>query len=142
LNVLAQVAPDWLRTHADPEWVRRYDHRVEDYRLPTSKEERLKLANEIGADGWKLLSMLSEKDAPAWLQEIPPIQTLRWIWEQQFHPVSEGGAFRTNETLVPAGQMHNSPYDLDASYAKKRNVTWVGDIRSFHRASATCKPLT
>ncbi len=126
LNVLAQVAPDWLRMHADPAWAKRYDHRMEDYRLPTSKEERLKVANEIGADGWKLLSLLSQEDAPAWLKELPTIQTLRWIWEQQFHPVAEGGTFRTNETLVPAGQMHNSPYDLDASYAKKRHVTWVG----------------
>ena len=133
LNVLAQVVPDWLLAHADPEWVKRYEHRMEDYRLPTSKEERLKVADEIGADGWKLLSLLDQEDAPDWLQEIPAIQTLRWIWEQQFYPVSEGGTFRANETLVPAGQMHNSPYDLDASYAKKRTTTWVGDIGSFHR---------
>src|SRR5689334_19001027 len=53
---------------------------------------------------------LSLEDAPAWLQEIPTIQTLRWVWEQQFQPLAEGGTFRTNETLVPAGQMHNSPY--------------------------------
>ena len=84
----AQVVPGWLRTHADPEWTKRYDHRVEDYRLPSSKEERLQLANLIGADGWNLLSMLAQKDAPTWLQEIPTIQTLRWIWEQQFYPAS------------------------------------------------------
>jgi hypothetical protein len=71
LNVLAQVVPDWLRTHADPEWAKRYDHRMEDYRLPKSREERLKVANTIGADGWKLLDMLSQQSAPTWLQEVP-----------------------------------------------------------------------
>ncbi len=126
LKVLAQVVPDWLRTHADPEWAKRYDHRMEDYRRPTSKQERLKGAKEIGADGWKVLSMLASADAPAWLQEIPAIQTLRRLWEQQFYPVSEGGTFRTHETLVPCGQRHNSPDDLDATSAKNRHFTWVG----------------
>jgi Transposase DDE domain len=59
-------------------------------------------------------------------QEIPTIQTFRWIWEQQFYPPETGGTFRVDETVVPAGQMYNSPYDLDATYAKKRNTSWVG----------------
>ncbi len=66
---------------------------MEDYRLPKGREERLKLANTIGADGWKLVDLLSQKSAPTWLQALPAVQTFRWIWEQQFHPPEAGGNF-------------------------------------------------
>jgi transposase len=40
LNDLATVAPEWLRTVAQPEWFERYVHRVEEYRLPKAKPAR------------------------------------------------------------------------------------------------------
>jgi transposase len=40
LNVLATVAPDWLKQQAKPEWYERYGERIEDYRLPKDKTER------------------------------------------------------------------------------------------------------
>ncbi len=33
LNVLAEIAPDWLRAHAAPEWYERYGRRMENYRF-------------------------------------------------------------------------------------------------------------
>src|SRR4030095_16725043 len=60
LDDLAAVAPDWLRAVAKPIWFERYGRRVEDYRLPKSREEREALALEVGADGLVLL------DAPHW----------------------------------------------------------------------------
>ena len=51
LNSLAVVAPDWLQSHSRAEWVERYGRRVEDYRLPTSKQERHAYAELVGADG-------------------------------------------------------------------------------------------
>src|SRR6266516_6632886 len=33
LNILAEVAPEWLRSFAPDEWDERYAHRVEEYRL-------------------------------------------------------------------------------------------------------------
>src|SRR5262249_21848556 len=36
LNVLAVVAPDWLRQHCQSGWLDRYGPRLEDCRLPTS----------------------------------------------------------------------------------------------------------
>jgi hypothetical protein len=55
LDDVAAVAPDWLRAVAQPVWFERYGRRVEDYRLPKSREEREALALEVGADGFVLL---------------------------------------------------------------------------------------
>jgi DDE family transposase len=51
--------------------------------------------------------------------------TLRCIWEQQFEPLDQGGQWRV-EPALPAAQLINSPYDLDARYGKKRTTLWVG----------------
>jgi transposase len=87
LNVLADVAPDWLRAQALPqEWVERYGRRVEEYRLPKSQAERQQYANVVGADGWRLLDALEAPGTPAWLREVPAVQTLHRVWRQQYHP--------------------------------------------------------
>src|SRR6266516_1477536 len=51
LNVLATVAPEWLRSHLSSDWFDRYEHRCEAYRLPKRKVERKQYAEVIGADG-------------------------------------------------------------------------------------------
>jgi transposase len=51
--------------------------------------------------------------------------TLRCIWDQQFEPLEQGGQWPT-EPALPAAQLINSPYDLDARYGKKRTTVWVG----------------
>jgi transposase len=58
LNVLAEVAPDWLRAVAPPDWYARYSHRIEDYRLPQGQAVRRAYAAVIGADGVHLLRAL------------------------------------------------------------------------------------
>ena len=40
LNSLAVAAPEWLMGQIQADWVDRYEHRVEDYRLPTGKQAR------------------------------------------------------------------------------------------------------
>jgi transposase len=132
LNVLAEVAPDWLRAYGEqrrPEWIERYSRRIEAYRLPTGKAARHTYAEVVGADGWDLLSALDAASTPAWLREIPAVQSVRRVWEQQYHPRTaggEGGHWRVAEDLPPAGQIQNSPYDSDARYGKKREIVWVG----------------
>lgn len=79
LNVLAEVAPEWLREHAHRDWLERYGRRVEEYRLPRGKAERERYANLVGADGWQLLDVLDEGATPAWLRELPAVQTLRRV---------------------------------------------------------------
>ncbi len=71
LNVLAMVAPEWLRLQVSAEWVDRYEKRFEGYHLPKGKAERQQYAEVIGADGFQLLSAIYREAAPSWLREVP-----------------------------------------------------------------------
>jgi len=152
LNVLADVAPDWLRAQAlSPEWVERYGRRVEEYRLPKGQAERQRYANVVGADGWQLLDALETPGTPAWLREVPAVQTLHRVWRQQYHPRTPDqpdqadargrhrGEWRAKEELLSSGQIENSPYDPEARYGKKRETSWVG--YKLH-VTETCDPAT
>jgi transposase len=127
LNSLAVVAPEWLHTHCQVEWGERYGRRVEDYRLPTRKEDRHAYAQVIGADGYALLSDIYTSQAPAWLREVPAVETLRRVWVQQFYMESGGVRWRTEtEGVAPSGLFISSPYDVEARYGKKHTTSWVG----------------
>src|SRR3989440_5233908 len=39
LNVLSEVAPDWVRAHVPVEWVERYGERLEHQRVPKEEKE-------------------------------------------------------------------------------------------------------
>jgi transposase len=82
LNILAIVAPDWLRAHAMPEWVERYDRPVKDDRLLATKAQREALVQQIGGDGAALLTALRAADAPTWLCEVPAVDVLCRVWVQ------------------------------------------------------------
>src|SRR5262245_45867694 len=101
LNGLAVVAPDWLQSHSRAEWVGRYGRRVEDYRLPTGKQERHAYAELVGADGHALLSAIYDPQSPQWLREVPAIETLRQVWVQQFYLESEKAHWRTEKEGIP-----------------------------------------
>jgi transposase len=125
LNVLSEVAPEWVRAYVPIAWVERYGERLEHERLPQGEEECRDYANQVGADGWTLLQALDASSTADWLKTLPAVTTLRTIWEQQFEPQEKGGQWRV-EPALPAGQLINSPYDLDARYGKKRSTLWVG----------------
>jgi transposase len=125
LNVLSEVAPEWILAHVPVAWVERYGERLEHERLPKEEEERKQYAHQVGADGWMLLDALESPATSDWMKTLPAITTLRTIWEQQFEPREQGGQWRT-EPALPAAQLINSPYDLDARYGKKRSTLWVG----------------
>jgi len=126
LNSLAVVAPDWLRRHAPPDWVARYDRRAEDDRLPASKGARDTLALTIGADGYALLGAINAAGTPLWLREVPAVQTLRQVWIQQYQLVEGTVQWRVADNIPPASTFISSPDDRDAHYAKKRTTQWVG----------------
>jgi transposase len=125
LNVLSEVAPDWIRSHVPVEWVERYGQRLEEERLPKEEQERMQYANQVGADGWMLLDALQAPCAPDWMKTLPAVTTLRTIWEQQFEAQEQGGQWR-KEPALPATQLIASPYDLDARNGKKRSTFWTG----------------
>src|SRR3989440_525587 len=125
LNVLSEVAPDWVLAHVPAEWVERYGERLEHERLPKADEERKQYANQVGTDGWSLLTALDAIATPDWMKTLPAITTLRTMWDQQFEPLDHGGRWRL-EPALPAAQLITSPYDLDARNGKKRTTFWVG----------------
>ncbi|MBC8162253.1 MAG: IS1182 family transposase, partial [Roseiflexaceae bacterium] len=128
LNALATLVPDWLFAHSDPDWFDRYRQRLEEFRLPTSKSDRIALANLIGVDGRRLLEAVYAPSAPTSLRELPAVTTLRQIWIQQYYAVehSEAVRWRDDADLPPGAQLIVSPYDSEARWSEKRSMTWVG----------------
>jgi transposase len=127
LNTLAVVAPEWLRAHSQAEWVERYGRRLDDSRLPTGEAERRAHAQQIGADGYAVLSAVYAPHTPVWLREVPAVETLRRVWVQQFYQEVDHIRWRTEaEGIPPSSVFISSPYDDEARYAKKRATSWVG----------------
>lgn len=125
LDTLARVAPDWLRAWVPTVWFDRYGQRFQDYRLPAGKEARTALAEQIGADGRQLLTAVFDPDAPAWLREVPAVQTLWRCWRQHFH-AGDPIRWRAATDLPPAPRLLTTPYDPEARYSRKRAREWVG----------------
>ena len=125
LNVLAEVAPEWVLAQVPADWVKRYGARLEEERLPREEQERQQYANQVGADGWMLLAAIETPTTPDWMKTLPAVTTLRLIWEQQYEPLDQGGRWR-QEPVLSATELINSPYDLDARNAKKRETFWTG----------------
>jgi transposase len=106
---LAIVAPEWLLTITQPEWLERYEKRFEDERLPEAAAARKALAVEVGQDGSRLLTAIADADTPDWLRSIPAIETLRRVWIQNYTwTEQEALRWRTNEEPPPAGQYISS----------------------------------
>ena len=127
LNSLAVVVPDWLLAHSHPDWLERYGPRMEDYRLPESKDDRVAFATIIGADGLTLLQAITATASHDWLYSIPAVQTLRQVWIQNYAWTEHDTLrWRTNEEIPPSAQYIGSPYDLEARYSQKRSTSWVG----------------
>src|SRR5579871_3654552 len=126
LNALAATAPEWLIGQIQEGWVERYEHRVEDYRLPDGKAAREAYALVVGNDGSHLLEAIYASCAPVWIREIPAVQTLRRVWIQQFFWEEGELRWRESDNRPAAGEGIDSPYDPEAHYAKKRETSWVG----------------
>ena len=85
LNVLAVVAPEWLGSHSQTEWIARYSTRIEEHRQPKSESQRLQLAQTYGSDGMELLSCVFDTASPVWLRAVPAVEILRRVWVQQYY---------------------------------------------------------
>ena len=138
LNELAVVAPDWLQALAPPAWYERDSRRVEAYRLPKAEKERLELAATIGADGDQLLAAIDAAVEP-WLAQLPAIQVLRQVWTAQY--TKEDGQLRWHivQEMPATAEQISSPYDPEARYGKKRDISWTGYKAHL---TETCDPET
>jgi transposase len=126
LNVLAEVAPEWVLEHMDPQWAERYEKRFSDFRLPKDEKKRVELAETIGADGRRLLeAVYAERNLP-WLRDLDAIQTLRQVWLQHYHASEQGTPWRADGELPPSSVLITSPYDVEARYSRKKSTAWTG----------------
>src|SRR3982751_5664923 len=116
-----------MRAFAKPLWFERYGRRVEDYRLPKSREEREVLALEVGADGFVLLDALDAPTAPAAAREVAMVQTLRDVWRIHYARDDDGRLrWRSVAELPPVAERVQSPYDPEAHFSQKRQFGWTG----------------
>lgn len=114
LNMLAEVAPDWLIEHMQPEWAKRYRSRFSDFRLPKEEKARRELAEQIGVDGRDLWEKNFASPTHCWLREILAVETLRRIWIQPYHASEQGTPWRKDQELPPSALLIQSPYDIEA----------------------------
>lgn len=130
LNRLAELAPAWLRLHADPAWVERYDQPSNHYRLPKSEAKRAALVLAIGLDGYRLLTACWSADAPQAVRAEPLVEHLRLLWLQQFYRCDDPQApvirLREADEQPPSARLLVSPYDADARFSTKREMNWTG----------------
>lgn len=127
LNALATVDPDWVVHNIPPEWLKRYEPRAENYRLPESKSQRLAYAEQVGCDGNQLLDQLYGASSPSWLCQLPAVDCLRQVWIQNYIPIDATGArWREGKDLPPGALNISSPYDDEARFSKKRETAWLG----------------
>jgi transposase len=126
LNILAVVARDWLQSQVQSDWLERYGHRASEYRLPTGAEKRQLFLQQVGQDGWALLTAMQDDPTSQWMLSIPAIDTLQRVWKQDYLPPEQGGTWRAEEERLPAAKLFYSPYDLDAAAGTKRSTHWIG----------------
>ena len=120
LNALAVAVPEWLRSQSQPDWLERYSERIEDYHLPKSKRKRTERAILYGEDGFRLLNAIFDDASPAWLRQIPAVETLRRVWIQQYYCCDNKIHWRGQKDIPPASIMISSPYEPDAHTPRKR----------------------
>jgi transposase len=130
LNELAQIAPTWLTEVASDDWYERYGRRFDSFHLPDSREKRDLLSQQIGVDGFNLMTQAFSPRAPATVRSAACVDILRRIWVQQYYVDATGPTaqicLRDRKDQPPSESLILSPYDLDARYARHDDKEWIG----------------
>ena len=128
LNSLSVIVPDWLAGHLQPDWAKRYGPRADDFHLPKNSQQRLLYAQQVGQDGFWLMSCLEAHEQAPFLWQLPGVDLLRRVWLQQFQLTDNQVLWRTEKEggLPTSAKFISSPYDPQARYSRKNTTTWVG----------------
>ena len=117
------------------EWFEHYSRRIEEWRLPSAKDNQEEVMKQIGQDGSRLLSMLWSEQTPESLRALLMVQRLRKMWTQQLFWQEGVLCLRNKDDLPPASLTLRSPSDPQAHYGPKRDLAWFGSKVHF---SETC----
>jgi transposase len=132
LEAIARISPTFIVALLEVGWDARYGRKVETGRLLSRKNASAQvLADQIGADGHKLMTAIDDDPVASWMNTLPEVQVLRLVWDQQYTATSTGALrLKTVEELPPAAERIHSPYDREARYSTKDTgetpTEWVG----------------
>ena len=136
LEALTAARPDWVAgvLHVS-EWTRKYGTPVTDWHPPASKAKQDELAVTYAKDGYALLRAVYDPRSPAWLAELPAVETLRQVLVQNYTLVIHPGGREVvkrrekqpeGDGLPPGKRRIASPFDTDARWGAKREEFWLG----------------
>jgi hypothetical protein len=118
------------------DWSRRYADRIDSWHMPSAKAKQDELALHYAEDGYTLLEALHAPPSPAWLRELPAVQTLRIVLLQNYtRTTSANGHVRirrreqvedAGDGLPPGPIRLASPYDTDTRWSAKHDLFWNG----------------
>ncbi|MGZ3624228.1 MAG: IS5/IS1182 family transposase, partial [Ktedonobacteraceae bacterium] len=106
LNVLATVAPEWLRMQVSEAWIDRYEKRFEGYRLPKGKAARFSTKPEVLWAGYKVhLAETCDEELPHLIThvETTPATTYDGAVTVTIHEALEAIALPPEEHIVDSG---------------------------------------
>lgn len=126
LNSLSAMAPDWLREIGRANGFERYERRFENYRLPKSESERMRLALAIGKDGYDLMNAVFAPDTTEEIRKHPAVEVLRQVRIQQYYSEEDRVFWRKADNMPSAERLIQSPYDPEARFSRKRETEWTG----------------
>lgn len=137
VEALTVAAPHWVAAVLDvPGWSRRYDTRIDTWRMPASQTKRDQLALTYGRDGFALLAAVYDPRSPLWLRELPAVQTLRVVLLQNYIRTTDRNGREVvkrrekdpeqGDGLPPGHLRLASPYDIDTRWSAKRDMFWNG----------------
>lgn len=126
LNAVAEEAPEWLKAWAPLVWFERYSVRIEEWRFPGAKQKQEQAMEQIEQDGSSLLTEIWNEQALAQLRQLAEVDGLRRTWVQQIFQQDGVIHLRNKDDLPPASLTLRSPYDHEAHYGHKRDLSWFG----------------
>jgi len=133
VEALAVAEPVWVQAVLDASWQRRYGARVDSWRMPAAKTKRAALGDDYARDGHALLAAVWDPASPDWLRKLPAAGVLHRVLLQNTKVTLD----RTGREVItlrdadadglpPGRHRIVSPYDPDARWGGKRDLTWPG----------------
>jgi transposase len=132
LNELATLVPQWLEQVALEPWYKQYGSRIEQTRLPQSNTERDKYAQTVGDDIHYLLERLETANLPIEWQQLSSIIALQLAWQRHYEVLTDDQTgfkqvrLKPKRELAKATESIESPYDIEARYRSRYEVSWTG----------------
>lgn len=123
LKAIPSAAPTWLEQNVPEAFLARYLVERHDYNL--TDLQLAEALRQTGADGVWLIAQLTR--APHAVQDLPEVQTLRTLWEQQFESADDG-TYHGPRTQLEGHGLLQSPHEPDARYREKRGKGWQGYV--------------